>query len=281
MFRFLFICLLWALAVFNSAYSSAQVMLYADGPGNTYELINSILAPGYTAMETPDMTNGTHAAFGRHIAEVYDSTLKRNVFEFYIHALLDNDVSTLESDRQRVEIKTYSSSPKNLKGDTGETMTFKWKFKLPTGFKPSSNFTHIHQIKAVDGDDSSPLFTLTPRKGSSGGADQLQLIYVADSATSSNVVNTINLSLLLNTWVEVTEVIKVGSKGTYSITINKLSNGTNLMTYSNANIKTIRPSNSFIRPKWGIYRSLNDVGNLRDDSIRFADFSIAEDCNCN
>ncbi len=281
MIKFLFTGLIVSITTIIPANTKAQAMLYADGPGNTYELINSVLAPGYTAMETPDMTNGTHAAFGRHIAEVYDSTLKRNVFEFYIHALIDNDISTLSSDRQRVEIKTYGNSPKNLKGETGETMTFKWKFKLPTGFQPSANFTHIHQIKAVDGDDSSPLFTLTPRKGSSGSPDQLQLIYVADSSTSESIKNTVNLSSFLNTWVEVTEVIKVGTVGTYSIIINKVSDGSNLLTYTNNSIKTIRTGNSFIRPKWGIYRSLNDVGNLRDDSIRFADFSIAEDCNCN
>ena len=59
-----------------------------------------------------------------------------------------------------------------------------------------------------------------------------------------------------------------------------------LMSYTNNSIQTIRTAatdpvfpqvpNSFIRPKWGIYRSLLDVASLRDDSIRFSDFSIAE-----
>ncbi len=258
-------------------HSSAQVMLYANGPGNTYELINSVLAPGYTAEETPDMTNGTHTSFGRHIAEIFDSTLNRYVFEYYIHASIDNDIATLETDRQRVEIKTYQSSPANLIGTTGKTMTFKWKFKLPTGFQPSTSWTHIHQVKAVGGDDISPLFTLTPRKGTT---NQLQLIYVADSSTSENFLATVNLSLFINTWVDVTEVVNVGNNGSYSIVINKVSDGSNLLTYSNSNIKTIRASNTFIRPKWGIYRSLTDLADLRDETIRFSDFSIAQNCNC-
>ena len=56
-----------------------------------------------------------------------------------------------------------------------------------------------------------------------------------------------------------------------------------MLSYSNSDIATIRPDNSFIRPKWGIYRSLNDVGNLRDEAVRFSDFSIAEvsDLNIN
>ncbi len=50
---------------------TAQVTLNADGPGSTYELINSVLAPGYNVVETPDCVH-TNA---RHIDEVYDSTL--------------------------------------------------------------------------------------------------------------------------------------------------------------------------------------------------------------
>jgi hypothetical protein len=49
-----------------------------------------------------------------------------------------------------------------------------------------------------------------------------------------------------------------------------------LLTYNNANIQTIRSSNTFIRPKWGIYRSLTSPSFLRDDSLRIASISIYE-----
>ena len=39
---------------------------------------------------------------------------------------------------------------------------------------------------------------------------------------------------------------------------------------------TIRSDNDFIRPKWGIYRSLKKVEDLRDEAVRFNDFSIKE-----
>src|SRR6478735_4776430 len=87
------------------------VMLQADGPGNTYELINSKF--GGESEETPDCG---HTAFGRHIAEVYDDVLKKNVFEFYIHVTPDDDRCNGSTDRQRNEIKTYGPSPDNLKG---------------------------------------------------------------------------------------------------------------------------------------------------------------------
>ena len=276
-----------AVVFFSSTFfGHAQTILNADNiPNNTYELINSILAPGGTAIETPDQNpDGLHTAFGRHIAEVFDTDLNKNVFEFYVHVTPDNDV-TGGLDRQRVEMKTYAVSANNLKGVLGETVTYKWRFKVPVGFQPSTSFTHIHQVKAVDGDDSSPIFTLTPRYGT---PNKLELIYVQDQFSGTDKKAIVNLSDFEGIWVEVLEIIKLGTgtSGTFSITIKKVSDGTVLLSYSNNAIQTIRTDatdpgspqvpNSFVRPKWGIYRGLTDSGKLRDDSIRISDVLIAE-----
>jgi hypothetical protein len=251
---------------------TAQVTLNADGPGNTYELINSVFAPGYDVIESAECI---HSAFGRHIAEVFDADLNQNVFEFYIHVSPDNDRCTAATDRQRVEIKTYDQSPANLKGTTGETITYKWKFKIPTGFQPSSSFTHIHQIKPVNGDDGNPTFTITLRKGTPNKLEVTHYDATLPNNVQTKLVN-VNLSSFENTWVEATEVIKVGANGTYSMVIKRVSDNVVLVNYSNTNIVTIRPDNDFIRPKWGIYRSLNTPADLRDDALRFANFSIQE-----
>lgn len=243
----------------------SQTVLEADGPGNTYELINSVLAPGYNVVETPECI---HPEFGRHIAEVWDDDLKQFVFEFYSHVTPDND-RCINFDRERTEIKTYDPSPENLKGVTGETVEYKWKFKVPAGFQPSSSFTHIHQVKAVGGDDDMPLFTLTPRKGST---NKMELIH-----NNTTKVKTVNLSLFEGIWVEATEKIKIDSlHGTYSITIKRVNDGITILTYSNNNLMTIRSDNDFIRPKWGIYRSLDKPSDLRDEAMRFAGISISE-----
>lgn len=252
------------LALATSFSGFAQVMLKADGLGNTYELINSVLAPGSEAVENPECA---HADFGRHIAEVWDGELKKNIFIFYVHVTPDND--RCESfDRQRVEIKTFESSPENLKGTLGETITYNWKFKLPAGFQPSTNFTHLHQIKAVGGTEAAPIFTLSAKKGQT---NKMNLLH-----DNVNILASANLSEFENVWVEITEVIKVGANGTYSITIKRIKDGTEILSYSNAKIMTIRPDNKFIRPKWGIYRSLKKAEGLRDEAVRFADFSITE-----
>ncbi len=265
----LLVTLIFAL---NSLSCFSQTVLTANGPGSTYELINSVLAPGSTAVETPDQFD---PAFGRHIAEVWDADLNQYVFEFYIHVSVPNefqDESTGDTDRQRVEIKTYAPSPENLKGAIRETVEYKWKFKLPSGFQPSSNFTHIHQIKAVGGDESDPIFTLTCRKGS---PNKLELNYYSDSNLSSIKLTSANLSLFENTWVEATERIYYDPvHGSYSISIKRVSDGITVMSYSNANMLTYRPDNTFTRPKWGIYRSLLSYADLRDEAVRFNSFSI-------
>lgn len=258
--------------------SHSQVVLKADGPGETYELISSALAPGKSAIEAPDHNKlGNHGSFGRHIAEVWDADLKENVFEFYSHINYVNADKTITTDnepvsnvdqKQRVEIKSYEGSPDNLKGTMGETITYQWKFKLPIGFKPSSNFTHLHQIKAVGGTQDMPIFTLTAKKASE---NKFNVVH-----NNETVVASMNLSELEGVWVEITEVIKVGAKGTYSVVIKKIKDGKELLSYTNLDIETIRPDNNFIRPKWGIYRSLKKITDLREEAVRFADFYIKE-----
>lgn len=278
---FLIACYSLLPVLFYPSISSSQTVLEADATGNAYTVINNVLAPGATAIETPDQTSGgsavgSHPSFGKHIQMVYDSELNKYVFQFLIHvnSVLDNDVSTGNNDRQRVEMKTYAASPANLIGTMGENITYKWQFCLPIGFQPSNNFTHIHQVKAVGGDESSPIFTITPRYSASGNT--LQLIYVKDSANSNFYCATAPLSNFLGVWVEATEQLTVGANGTYSMSIKRVSDGVVLLSYNNNNIQTIRPSNSFIRPKWGIYRSISTSSLLRDDSLRIASVSITE-----
>ena len=263
-----------------SFIANSQVVLKADGEGNTYELITSVLAPGKSAVEAPDNMKGNHPSFGKHIAEVWDADLKTNVFEFYAHInyvnadkskTTDNEPVADAEQKQRIEIKSYEPSPDNLKGTLGETITYQWKFKLPKGFQVSTNFTHLHQIKAVGGNQDMPIFTLSAKKGK---VNQFNVVH-----NNVDIIASMDLAELEGVWVEITEVIKVGANGSYSISIKKVKGGKELLSYTNPNLETIRPDNNFIRPKWGIYRSLKKMEDLRDESVRFADFSITEGVN--
>ena len=256
------------LIIANITNVFAQVTLEADGPGSTYELITSVLAPGYDPVEEPDCS---HMAFGRHIDELYDNDLGINVFRFFMHASPDND-RCINFDRQRNEIKSYDQSPDNLLGIEDETVQYKWKFKIDAGFQVSPNFTHLHQLKSVGGSlESMPMYTLTARKGT---PDRLELRY-AETNTQITLQQT-DLAPFKGSWLEVTETIKYGTSGTYEIVIKKVSDGTTLFNYSNNNIINWRPAADFVRPKWGIYRSLINVGDLKDEEVLFANFSIEE-----
>ncbi|NRD18869.1 T9SS type A sorting domain-containing protein [Winogradskyella eckloniae] len=246
----------------------AQVVLSADGPGTTYEHINSVLAPGYNAVEVPDCI---HADFGRHIDEIFDTEVNANVFRFYAHKTPDND-RCINFDRQRTEIKTYNASPDNLKGTLGETVEYKWKFKIDINFQASTSFTHLHQIKSVDGQYASiPMITLTARKAN---PDRIELRYT--STNNQNTIQTSNLDEFRGEWVAVTEQITFSDNGSYSIEIIRLSDNVNLLSYSNSSIDTWQDGASFARPKWGIYRSLNNSTDLRDEYVLFNNFSIEE-----
>jgi hypothetical protein len=248
---------------------SAQVSLNADGAGNTYELINSVL--GGTAEEVPDCS---HPAFGRHIAEVWDNTLGRYVFVFYIHVTPDNDRCTA-FDRQRTEIKTYGPSPAYLKGMYGDLCNYRWKFKLDAAFQPSPNFTHIHQIKAGDGSDSdSPIITITPR---SATPERLEIIYIAPTGLSgSGTKATASLANFKGQWIEAFERTLYSSNGTFELTLRRVSDGSILLSYTNNNLNMWRGDATFNRPKWGIYRSLNSSNYLRDEQVLFANFCIGK-----
>lgn len=217
------------LAIFaGGCIASAQVYLTADGVTPAYTRIKGVL---HASPENPDCA---HPIFGPHITQAPDTELGSYAFDFNIHVIPDNDRCS-KFDRERLEIKTEgnSSTPDYLKGFLGDTVTFRWRFKLPTGFQPSYSFTHIHQIKAYNGDDGAPLITLTPRYGSSGNT--VQLIGI-DSHGKTTYLASAPLDPFLGTWVEAYEKITYSHTGQYSIVIKRVSDGQTLFSYSNSNL---------------------------------------------
>lgn len=258
---------IWISLVFLLNPCIGQVDLIADGPGDTYDLITSVLAPGSNPIEVPDCG---HEDFGDHIDEVFDNDLGKHVFRFHIHTDHDDDRCII-FDRQRNEIKSFANSPDNLLAVEGEIVQYSWKFKLPAGFQSSSSFTHIHQIKPVGGEYELPTYTLTTRKSS---PDRLELRYA--SLDNQVTLKHTPIEPFIDTWVEVVQTITYGTEGTYDLEIKRVADGDVLFDYTSESITNWRPGNEFVRPKWGIYRSLNNSQDLRDEMVLFADFRIEE-----
>jgi hypothetical protein len=249
-----------------------QAILNADGVTAAYARIQDVL---HASPENPDCS---HPAFGPHITQTLDNDLGKYAFVFNIHVTPDNDRCSA-FDRQRLEIKTEgnASTPDYLKGFLNDTVTFRWKFKLPAGFQPSTSFTHIHQIKAYDGDSGSPLMTLTPRKGS---PDFLELIHINSKGVTTHLTKT-PLAPFPGEWVEGYEKITYSSNGQYSLVLSRLSDGAVLFSYANSDLDLWRTGTTVVRPKWGIYRSLDHPEQLRDEQVRYDRFCLAkgtDDC---
>lgn len=260
------------LTVLSSTIALAQdttvTLIEADGPGETYDLLASAL--GGSPLEVPDCD---HEDSFQHIEEVFDETLSKNVFKFYIHKDIDTDRCETNVDRQRNEIKAYDPSPDALKGIRSEVVTYEWYFRIDEGFQPSANFTHLFQLKAVGGtDDANPVFTITPRKGD---PDQLELIHGRGNNGYTTVGQT-DLAQLKGKWVKAyCKVIYAEDTGSMDFNLTLLD-GTEVISYLDEEIDLWRTGSTFVRPKWGIYRSLNDKTSLRDETVLFADFKVTE-----
>jgi len=251
--------------------------LVADGISDTYSLMHS---RGYYE-ECPD-SSGVHATNPiKHITQTWDSTLQRYVFRFDIHIDIDDDRG-LENvtDRQRVEIKTYDASPDNMVASEGQTHTYTWKFMLPAGFKATSKFCHLHQLKGYGGDDvGNPLMTLLARK--SGEVQYLQVTHYGPGGAAAEILAQCPLSDFEGEWVMVTERATFLHAGSYSVRIVRLRDDKVLLDYSAPTVDIWRDGATAIRPKYGIYRYFGDGGSMksqmRDETLYFADFTLKEE----
>ena len=251
---------------------------------------------GFDYTEHPNCTGNGYGGHndGVHLSVVHDPTLDKHVFRFDIHItpVIDGDRCGGNTDRQRNELKsaTNNTTWAKLQGNWDEWQRLEWKFKLPVGFQPTNSFCHIHQIKAQDGRfNGSPVITITPRANSDGTNKRMQIIHSADGGARRGlgaVVDNIPLSEFEGEWVQVVEEIHYRHDGYFSIKITRIRDNKVLLSYTNDNIDMWRTGSSFLRSKFGIYRSLaggrlnntpvNQSPLLKNESMWMCDLKIYE-----
>ncbi len=237
---FLLGCVLW------TPMAHARNILSADGPGATYELIEQ----SYNT-EVPDCGHMVP-----HITEQFDDELGKNVFIFHAHVNLDDDRCGA-TDRQRTEIRARVP---DISAQNGDTVFYRWKFKLPVGFQASESFTHIFQIKSNQAD---PVMTLSPYTSTFGIRGR-----IGTHATTA-------LSKFVGVWVVVELTAVFRNAGNVAMTIRRISDGEMLLSYS-GNADMWDDGSGGHDPKFGIYRSLDHRNVLRDEQVRFADFCVSK-----
>lgn len=246
-----------------TAAATAQVTSTANADsGSGYP---ALLASGFE-IEDPDCV---HTDFGPHVTQAFDAELNRNVFVFHSHIVEDNDRCQV-FDRVRMEIKGSPGTGPELQHTLGETTYYRWKFRLDEDFIGASSFNHLYQNKAVGGDDTSfPILTITAR------ANFVEVRH--DGGDTGNDLGKLveaDISRFRGKWVEGYLRQVHAENGELEVTIRDMATGLTILSYTNNNIDLWRTGAEFNRPKWGIYRSKNDV--LRDETVRFANFCVSE-----
>ncbi|WP_220718253.1 heparin lyase I family protein [Agarivorans litoreus] len=251
----------------------ASANLDADGPDygqSAYQLIRQQF--GNNAIESPDRFKNDHQG-ELHIQE-YTDKLYGPYFRFILHRDLDGNKGKY-IDRQRNEIKVYGGSADALKGYQNSHFSYSWKFRVSNDMQVTNKFTHLFQLKAVGGEDSMPIITLTgnTRYGKAG-------IEVRHSPLrQTHILARADWDLIQGEWLEAKVQAKYSEQGWFSLTLVRLRDGAEIFNFREDKLDMWRgvSEQHFVRPKWGIYRSLVEANKLKPSvHVDFANFSIKQ-----
>ena len=243
---------------------------------DTYDLIRAFggdRIPG--PIEAPDLYPINHPDV-RHIYEDFDAEVG-NHFVFIIHRDIDIDRDRVANDdRQRNEIKTYDQSEEAVKGYENETFVYSWKFKINADMEVSTRFSHFFQLKAVGGSDSQPILTISGAERS--GEDGIEVRH--SPLQQSTVLQRTDWSEVTGEWLEAYCRVTFADSADLRLIVTRMRDDEVIFDIDASGLDLWRGEDTshFVRPKWGIYRSILDLDNLRPDEedVRFANFSVSE-----
>ena len=176
-------------------------------------------------------------------------------------------------DRQRTESKGMVTNGSALKLKNGETWVISYEMYMPSSLHGTSKFTHIFQTKTPK-TNGGPWTTLSLSR--SGSTETIRAR--AFSTSGAPDIASTNLAPLRDKWVTVEWTITPGSSGTVGFV---LRNGTG----SNAPIAVqgkrsgvrIPDEGDYVRPKWGIYRSVESASSdIQNTYIIFRNYTATK-----
>jgi hypothetical protein len=167
----------------------------------------------------------------------------------------DDRDSTGGGDRQRTESKGMVQNGTNLKMKNGETWRIAYHLYMPSTLHGTSKFTHIFQLK-TPATNGGPWVTMSLSR--SGSTEKLRLR--AFSTDGAPDIGSTNLAPLRDKWIGVELTFKIGSSGTGRLLIRNGTSDTSpvVVDSSRSGVK-IPDEGDYVRPKWGIYRSIESA----------------------
>jgi hypothetical protein len=179
------------------------------------------------------------------------------------------------ADRQRNEVKGMQTvNDKDLIIKKGETWRFAYSMFIPSTLNATTGFTHIMQQKMVTdaGSSGGPIVTLSLHIHENTPSMELRL-QTSDEGFDPEHFNPIPLGPLQNKWINVEFEFKFDS-GNAGYARMIVKDGSKVITdKTRTGIDLFRENegaNPRVRPKWGIYRSLNS-SNLQDTYLLITD----------
>lgn len=184
----------------------------------------------------------------------------------------DDRDTTGGGDRQRTESKGMVQSGTTLKMHNGETWTISYEMFMPSTLHGTSKFTHIFQTK-TPATNAGPWVTLDLTR--SGSKEMLNARAYANSGSPS--IAATDLSPLRDKWITIQWTLTPGSKGTAACVIrNGTGSGAPIAAQGHMSGVNIPDQGDYVRPKWGIYRSVQSAkSDIIDTYILFRNYSAS------
>jgi hypothetical protein len=184
----------------------------------------------------------------------------------------DDRDSTGGGDRQRTESKGMVADGTTLKMHDGETWTISYEMYMPSTLHGTSKFTHIFQLKTPATNDG-PWVTLD--LGRSGSTEKLRAR--AYSTSGAPDIAATNLSPLRDKWITVQWTFKIGSKGTAGF-VARNGTGSSAPVVASGSLSNVKipAQGDYVRPKWGIYRSVESASSdIIDTHLLFRNYKAS------
>lgn len=157
-------------------------------------------------------------------------------------------------DRQRNEVKGMRTSGSSyLKILENQTWRISYQMYIPATLDSTTGFTHIAQMKTPG--SGAPLYTMSLPV--SGGTPKINVRYW-DEDEQTHEVGSTSLNPIQGKWLDVTFEFKASDDGYLRWILRDGS--TTLVDRRLDDTDLWRGDDEYLRPKWGIYRSIESSG---------------------
>ena len=187
-----------------------------------------------------------------------------NQYRFVMHTR-DRD----GSDRQRQEVRAIMNGGDRVDMHRDETWRYNYQMFIPTSLKATTTFTHIFQVKHTG--VASPVVTMSLNR--SGSTERIEMRMFGEGGAKLGITN---LAPLKNKWIDVEIEIRVADGSGGRLRYSLKDGATTVVNASRTGIDTWL-GGSQAHPKWGIYRSLGDSGQLQDTHLLLRDMRAYRD----